>query len=410
MPIISCPSCKSRFKVPIDTVGRTLPCPRCKEPFQAVALHAGQRRSHGSGPIVYAAICIGALLVVLLIYAVSGSEPPVTETAEASSSADRETRTESRPSELLTPPEMLEKRARNLLDALRTGDHPLLPGWIAYQRMHEVKVKAGVEETPWEQLAQEQEYAKREQYINELMGDEATRKFSRAATIESLDTTSIGSGHGKVHAVLRNALTDLTQELTLHFVASAGAWKVYQLERQPIGGTQKAEPVEEQTAAEKIQTRRRNPQGEVAEVALLADVPAGTTREIESALSVLSDVSTTTAATDARRKIVDAGKPAIPHLLNALVPLDLSDPEDLLVATRMTGCLTDLTGQGYPIVPGINAGSVVGEGATENEINRRKWFGWWRDNQRTFEGPPELEFDPEDEVPDQKKNGRRRPG
>ena len=410
MPIIACPSCKSRFKVPLNTIGRTLPCPRCKEPFQAVALHSSPRKSHGSGPIVYAAICIGALLVVLLIYAVSGSDSTETETAEASSTADRKPESRSKPTELLAPAEVLEKRARDLLDALRIGDHPLLPGWIAFERMHEVRIKAGLEDTAWNQLAQETQYGKREQYLEELMGDEATLKFSRAATVESLSTAGLGSGKGKVRAVLRNALTEQTQELTLEFTASAGSWKVFRLEREPIGGVQVAEPEEEQTASDKIQSRRRNPQGEVAEVELIPDTPAGTVREIEQALAILQDLGSTTAANDARRNLAEAGKPAIPYLLNTLVSLDLTKPEDLLIATRVAGCLTELTGQDHPIVPGTNVGSVVGEGSTENEINRRKWFGWWRDNMRTFEGPPEPDFGPEDDLPVRKKNGRRRAG
>ena len=409
MPIIACPSCRSRFKVPLNTVGKTLPCPRCKEEFQAIALRSTPRKSHGPGPIVYAAIVVGAILVAFLIMAVAGKNSSEPEPAVASSAPEKKSSETRQPSVQQDPNEVLEQRAKNLVEALRTGDHPLLPGWIAYERMHELRVRDELEERGWSQLAQDEQYGKREQYLDLLMGDEITRKFSRAATIESLRAVSMGSGKGKVEAVLRNTLTDMTQDLTLEFVTSAGSWKLARMVRAPIGGEQAVvEP--EAPAKERIEKRRRNPEGEVAEVELIADTPSGTTREIKSALDDLLDTSTTTAATRARTLLAELGKPAIPHLLNALAPLDMTNPDDLLIATRIASALTDLTGQDFPLVPGMNAGSMVGEGADENEINRRKWFGWWRDNKRTFAGPEEPDNGPEDDLPVRKKNGRKRSG
>ncbi|MFH0944751.1 MAG: hypothetical protein V2A76_06095 [Planctomycetota bacterium] len=410
MPIIACPSCRSRFKVPLSTVGKTLPCPRCKEEFQAMALRSAPRKSHGSGPIVYAAIVVGAILVAFLIMAVAGKNSTEPEPAAASSAPERKPPATSEPSTAMDPKEVLEKRARNLLEALRTGNHPLLPDWIEYQRMHELRARDGLEERSWQQLAQDEQYGKREEYLDLLMGDEATRKFTRIATVESLKTLSMGSGKGKVAAVLRNALTDTTQDLTLEFVTSAGSWKLARMVREPIGGEQAPVEAPQVPARERIEKSRRSPEGEVAEVELIPDTPSGTTREIERALASLLDTSTTTAANQARTVLTEIGRPAIPHLLNALAAVDLANESDLLIATRLTSALTDLTGQDFPIVPGGNAGSMVGEGAVENEINRRKWFGWWRDNRRTFVAPEEPDFGPEDDLPVRKKGGRGRSG
>lgn len=409
MPIISCPSCKSRFKVKIDTVGKTIPCPRCKDPFKAVAMHQTPRKSHGSGPIVYASIAVGAVLVVILISAMTGSDEPDPALADADRgdrSAEVTTSKKSGADALMTPAEMLGSQTEKLLDALRTGDHPLLPGWVAYERMHEHRLEEGLEERPWNQLSQAESYAKREQYLGILMGDEATRKFSRASTVEGLTVESFGSGKGRVRATLENPLTETSQKIKVHFVTSAGSWKVYHIEREPLGQPEPEVAETPEETMERVVARRRSSQGTVEPVELIADTPSSVTRSIERALDVLKDMSTTVEANAARSRLLEAGKPAVPHLLNALIPLDFKDVEQLQIANRISQALGDLSGQDFVIVPGMNEGSMLGEGAGDNETNRRKWFGWWRDHAKTYQGPPEPDFGDESDLPNRKKSRR----
>lgn len=388
MPLIACPHCRSRFKVPLHRVGQTLPCPRCRQPFEALALRE-RTRQHGSGPIVYAAILVGAVLVAILISAMTGSDEPADETAAAADSgADRASRAPAKEASApLTPQQILVEQTRKLLDALRSGSHPLLPGWIAFETMHEQRVKDGLESRPWSELSAEESYAKREEYLGHLQGGDADREFARAATVEQVEVLSFGSGRARVRALLHNALTGEQRELLLHFATAAGLWKVYALAR-PAPAAPAAPAADPAAAVERVLERRRNPEGEVAPVELLADTPESVTRSINGALATLRDLSATREANEARAILVQAGKPAIPHLLNALVDLDLQAETDLAVATRLSGALVDLTGQDYALVPGLNEGSMLGEGAADNEQNRRLWFGWWRDNQNTYQGPP----------------------
>ncbi|MBI4881917.1 MAG: hypothetical protein HY812_20010 [Planctomycetes bacterium] len=402
MPIIACSSCHSRFKVPIAKIGQTLTCPRCKEKFQAVALHSTPRRQHGSGPIVYAAIVVGAVLVAIIIYAIAGRGEPEEAPAPTARSVE-EPRPAARPApeKPRGPSELLAEHARKLLEALCTDDHPMLPLWIDYAEMHRKRVENGIESRPWNELAADERYARQTEYMQNVLGDPETREFLRLATVTRAEVIRLAAGEGKVEATLKNALKDTSQEVVLYFVPSGGTWKLFLLERGPILGAGQAPPeagAEAGAEATPRPARRtRNPDADVAVVELIAGMPSAITRDIERALAVLCDPAVTTAAHKARQDLIAAGKPAVPHLLNALVPLDLNNESDLRIAALVAGVLADLSGEDFPIVPGANEGSMVGEGAAQNEPNRRRWFGWWRDHKDSYSGPPAPGFEPDEE-------------
>ncbi len=403
MPIIACSSCHSRFKVPITKIGQTLTCPRCKEKFQAIALHATPRQQHGSGPIIYAAIVVGAVIVALLIYAIAGRGEPEETTAPTPARSEAASQPAARPeaAKPVTPAEVLVDRARKLLEALCTDDHPLLPLWIDYAEMHRQRVEAGLETRPWSELAADERYARQTEYMQNVLGDAETREFLRLSTVTRAEMVRLTTGEGRVEATLKNALKDTSQEVVLRFIPSAGAWKLVHLERGPILAAGQTAPEAGAEASAEVAARparrARNPDAEVVAVELIAGTPGAVTRDIERALAVLCDRTATTAAHQARQDLVVAGRPAVPHLLNALVPLDLNSAGDLQIAARVAGVLAELTGEDFPIVPGTNEGSMVGEGAAQNEPNRRRWFGWWRDHKDSYTGPPAPDFEPDEE-------------
>lgn len=407
MPVIACTSCKARFKVKIDTLGKAIRCPKCKDEFKAIALHSAPRGKTDHGPIVYAAMGVGAILVALLVHSmVTGGAPSENEAAAETVSKIKDVRRE-RPAEpddvddaSLSPEDLLAKRATTLLEALRDPSDPRLPGWIAYEAMHAERKSQGLETQSWVELPADESYGKREEYLNFVLGDDELRQFARASSVVSASTLRLGSGKGKVAARIKNNLTEKIQDVTLHFVGLGGQWKLAGIEREPITTVEAlAEAAEdaargtrsESTVLERI-GRRRNPLGEVAEVEPYPDTGTSVTSDIQRQIGLLTDLSATTEAGAARRKLVDIGKHAVPHLLNALVPLDLENPSDLQVGNRVAQTLGQLTGADHPIVPGMNEASLIGEGSGDNEANRRKWFGWWRDNKGSYTGPPDPTF------------------
>ena len=400
MPIIACHHCKSRFKVPIDTVGESIECPKCRSEFKAVALRTGARKDHGTPPIVYAAVGVGAVLVVGLVAMMTGGDDaePVAK-AEPTVEAAPEIEAPAEDRSTGGPKEALILRARDILEAVRIGDEPLLPTWIDYPRMHEERRRAGEVTDAWTTLSEEQKYAAREECLEGLAGDEVNAEFLRHAAVESAEVVEMGQGKGAVALHLKNPLTDTTQKVTMRFSTSAGTWKLAAIERGEIEGGPEGPPVAENDGPVAAPTAvgALDPEGDVGEVALVEGTSPSTKSTIERAMKSLLDLSSTVEASRARTDLVEAGKPSIPHLLNALAPLDLKNPEDLLLGVRISNTLIDLTGRDYPILPGMNEGSMMGEFASDNDANRRRWFGWWRDNQDTYTGPPEIGFDDEDD-------------
>lgn len=408
MPFIACSSCKARFKVKVDTIGKAIRCPKCQQEFRAVALHSAPRSKTDHGPIVYAGIGVGAILIGFLVVSMAKTSSTLDDEPAAAAEVAPEKRLERSPTkaaaddDAMSPEDLLARRARQLLEALRDPADPRLPGWVAYGEMHEDRMKEGLETVAWSDLAQDEQYGKYDAYLNLVAGDDATRRFAKATTVESTEVLRLGSGKGKVAARLKNNLDETIQDVVLHFVGTGGQWKLAKIEREPITTVEAiAEAADDRggrsgaTALDRI-GRRRNPLGEVSAVEPYADEPKSVGSDIARQIQMLSDLSATVEAGRARARLVEIGKHSVPHLLNALVPLDFEDEADLQVATRIAQALTDLTGASHPIVPGMNTGSLLGEGATDNEANRRKWFGWWRDNKNSYTGPPAPTFGEED--------------
>lgn len=397
MPLIACHHCKSRFKVNIDTLGGTVKCPKCKKPFKAVALHSAPRGSHGTPPIAYAGIVVGSLLVALFIFKVVGgsADEPVEEAPKAKASATKSTPANDAPAS--DPSESsggmkgaLEDRARKILEAMRAVDDPELPRWIDYPRMHSEQAGDGVEGTPWTALTEAQKYAARIELLEALLGEPAVREFSRHAAIDQLEVKQMGQGHAEVSAHLKNPLTEKGHDVAMRFSISGGTWKLYALDRiYP-------EPTAEEAAiaagpVELPKIPSRSSEADPVAVEMVEGTSSSTMRVIEGAIRRLTDPKATTDAGRARRELVEIGKAAIPPLLNQLVPLDLEQQDDLIIAVRVSQALIELTGEPYPIVPGTNEGSVIGEGAADNEKHRRRWFGWWKNNHGSYTGPPTID-------------------
>jgi len=403
MPVISCTSCKSRFKVGIDTIGKAIRCPRCKEEFKAIALKAGTQKKDKNAPIIYASIGVGSILVALLIHSIATSGQPDPNEAVAETRPEKpitkKAPTDTFDESSLSPEDLLARRAKKILEAIRDPDNPLLPGWIAYQAMHEQRKSDGLEQQSWTEMSADESYGKREEYLDLVLGDDALRRFSRASTVVSTEVLRLGSGKGKVQARIKNNVDETVQDVLLTFAGMGGQWKLASIERSEISTAEAiAEAAERESrrgggsdTLDRI-SRRRNPLGTVAEVDPYADTSTSVTSEIQRQLRELTDLGATVKASQARRKLVEIGKASVPHLINTLVPLDLDNPSDAQVATRATQALVELTGQDWPIVPGMNEGSLVGEGAGDNETNRKMWFGWWRDHKDTYNGPPAADF------------------
>lgn len=398
MPVTACPHCRRKFKVPVETIGQTLECPRCGEEFRALPLRAAPRPKSGPHPVVYAAVVVVAVLVAIVVRAVfssSGSTRATEPDATAArpdegpggraerhpSSTERSSPTPRPPA---SPEEAALERVRELVDLLRDPESPLLPGRIDFQALYEERRARGEEKKPWSDLQPEERYAVQERLLSWVCGDERDRRFRKAAVLEDARVVSVSPSQVEVRAVLRNPLDHERREVVFRLRGLGETLRLAGLERGPIEKEgvkrRKSDAGTPPDAAPLLEgiTARTADEADPHPVEPFPDTPASVRSRILRDLETLLDPKATVEASRARRRLVAEGRHAVPFLLDALSRLDLSRPEDSLRGQRITIALTEITDQDWMIVPGDQEGSMVGEGRAENDRVVRRWFGWWK--------------------------------
>jgi hypothetical protein len=387
MALIACPSCRTKFKVKPQTLGKQIACPRCREEFRADPLHERERKS-SFNPVWLAIGGVGLLVVIFGMMSSQDDETPPGGDRTLATAPPQEPEAAPTPPPRAVGPGAAVDRAQAVLLALRDDDDTKLTSWLDYLEHHARKRAAGAVASSWSDLAPEEQYAAKSGFLDEVKGGgvagDATRaEFWRAAVVKELALESSEGAVAKVSGKLSNPLRDETRAIALHFKLQGFEWKLFDLE---LG--------EPEVAPDPFAVKERAPlpppSAEAAASAPLAPVePLGTTSStqtsaIENALGDLRDVEATTVASQARQQLVALGAHSVPHLLNALIPLDLENDADLIVGQRIATTLEEITGISKPIYPGGVAGSMVGEGRADNAQHRRDWLRWWKEDGDDF--------------------------
>jgi hypothetical protein len=395
---IACPACKSKFKAKPALLGKTIPCPKCKEPFEAVARRE-KVRSEGFNPVVVLLI-LGAILALAIIVIVADDDDP--ELPPLAKKEDDEPPPRPFPA-ATTPDEDLLAHVGKIVAAMREEGNADLPRWIAFDAAY-ARTPAAADRA-WGMLTDLDKYAFKEGFVEALTGVGAERDFNKVVVAKDLAIGARDASTVEIAGRLENPLLEQfrTAKFTLRAPEVGKLWQLVGYEPGPIetkGG--KSVGMEETVTAAgdaPLQPFRGVALPDPFPVDPLPETSSVMTSAIESAMKDLRDPSATTAASRARLALAEAGQHAVPYLLNALAAVDLADPQQMIVGVRISNALTDVTGIEYPIVPGDNAGSMIGEGAAENDTNRRRWFAWWRDHGAAFAkfGKPEPKDEPEED-------------
>lgn len=384
--ITECPHCQARFEIPRAKLNRFMVCEGCGEKFRA-APSGAQPSAKANNAAMYAAVGGGTLLVCLLIYAMVRNRAPDEEPKPAPPPVA--TKAPPPPEPERTPQQQALEVAKKAIAALHTPDDPALPECIDAVRRHRWRQEQGKETKTWSQLGAEEQFTRQEEFVGELVGDEAQQAFNRAATVGDVEYKNFAPPEAELHLALKSAAANVTQNVTVFLAQGGDGWKLYRLERGPI--EDHGLPPEPPPPSAVPKGRRLSEEADVAKVPLPPGISASTAASIEAALGDLKDLDATVKANRSRQALVKIGKPAIPYLLNALADVDFNDEKHLLVGTRIADALGDITGVTYAIAPGGVEGSMIGARREDNERNRRRWFGWWRDNGGTFTARPAAE-------------------
>lgn len=397
---IACPACKSKFKAKPALLGKTIPCPKCGEEFEATAKRERVAKE-GFNPVLISLVMLG-FLVVGIVFMMSGGDdgaPPVLPPKASDEPPPR-----ALPKPDTSSDGVLLDRAAQLVAAMRDEHDESLPRWIDFVEAY--RREPGADARPWANLTDLERFDFKERFVKRLCGEGPDREFAKAGVAKELAVTARGAETVEIAGRIENPVAgqSRTMKLTLRPHESVASWQLAAFEVGPIeriGGATlgRDEPVAE-VDPKKIAIPKGPSLPDPAPVEPLPETSALMNDAIRSALADLGDAGSAVAGSRARAALVEAGKHAIPHVLNEMVSLDLTDAAQTLKASRLAGVLIDITGVDYPIVPGGNVGSMLGEGAENNDANRRRWYAWWRDHGKAFCEHGRIEPAPEEEDED----------
>lgn len=381
---IACPACKSKFKAKPALLGKTIPCPKCGEEFEATAKRERVEKE-GFNPVMISLVMLGFLVAGVVFMMNSGDDPAPIPPPKVVAD-DPPPRELPKPS--TSPDSALIERAAKIVAAMRDEHDEDLPRWIDFAEAY--GLEPGAADRPWSGLTDLDRFDYKERFVKRLCGEGEEREFHKAGVAKDLAVTSRGATTVELSGRIENPVAgqSRTMKMTLRPHDSAASWQLVAFSAGPIeivGGKTlgRDTPVAEVDPA-KLTVPKGPSLPEPAEVAPLAETTTLMSDAIRSALADIGNPESAVAGSRARAALVEAGKHAIPHVLNAMIPLDLSDPAQTLHASRLASTLIEITGIEYPIVPGGNVGSMLGEGAEDNDANRRRWFAWWRDHGKAF--------------------------
>jgi hypothetical protein len=226
-----------------------------------------------------------------------------------------------------------------------------------------------------------------EQYLNALTDDSPQgAAFARDSAIDAVREVSASSKRAEVEVLLHNLINDRRQKRTLHLAWIGDSWRLVDQAVGPeYGGDLDAVAEDAPATLDEKYVHRVSPEGAIAEVAFLDETSASKCAELERLVSdLVSD--NRKLSFEARERLIRIGKPAIPALLNALVPVDFSDRTEIAKANRVIHPLRVITGQSFGFSPGFQ--NVAIRGSLEEDLKHsvRLWFGWWDRNKDSWEG------------------------
>jgi hypothetical protein len=403
MPLIRCAGCGAVFQVALDVVGTDVECPKCGTEFHATVKMSGPRRKQKSHAAAWAAAIVLGLVGVFLGSALfRETPPPKPGPAPASApgapvspgtSGDRPSSPAEPTAEPDTRKDPLRRTVLDYLEAVEKGYDTDLLRLVSFPAMQDRRAAKDPETPPWRDLDSLGQTLARKALSEELIGDQESRDFLAAATLETFEVLESTESTATVHVLHRSLVDDRLQNREIDLLQVAPQWLIVEVRADPIvsPGEAAARAAEQRRAGRK----KRSLLGPIETVDLTLDTDAELRSRMERLADKAVDLSLGRAASAARRELVEIGKPAIPVFLNMMVGRDkLETPEERQVVNIAVQGLRDITLLDMGYAPGAAVGGMVAEESMAgSRAAMQRWFGWWRDHKDTWMGPEPEESD-----------------
>jgi hypothetical protein len=278
-----------------------------------------------------------------------------------------------------------EKFCLRFIESLARSDLDQVQKMINFQLFHDERT--GNDGLRWTDLEELDRFLKRKEYIEALTAETAEgAAFVRHAALESSEELSSDGRRAEVEFLLRNVMNGRMQKRTFRLAKIGESWVLIdQAVGAEYGGDLDAVAEEGPKTLDEKYARRINPEGEIAPVDFLPETSESQRRELTSLAADLVGEDKSRSH-EARERLIKIGKPAIPALLNGLVPLDYGNQDDIAKANRHIYVLRLITGQSFGFSPGFQDVAVRGSMKEDLLHAVRLWFGWWHRYKDVWEG------------------------
>ena len=448
---IACPNCGAQYKLRTDFSGN-VKCKKCQKVFSVGMSQAERKgvrsrdRNDQKTAVKMIVICGVALLLIAGIVVMAGN-------TDSGTSQQRPTRRSARRGDTPLPSNYQRTNLDNIVDtqlatshpptiaakfvrAMAEGDTDTIKDLFLFDQYFERADKnVRREEEKYHNMSDAEKAAKREMVLSELT-DAYLTEVLKTHLIPQLeadeewvwaskeaDATSGGvrlrarDDRGKdlilvdVELVLRPGLKGRDAE-------KLGSWGVKKVSRKFLQKTLASDKADKRMVdigqgtdwKKTIRAGKSKGKGPPEADPVSQEPVPGTSDAQKSTLlgHIRALIDPATSGPDfhkARDALTAAGKYAIPFMLNELLERDHAESEsDILASNTIISVLRDMTGQSFGYRPGRATGlgqSQVTGTPEERTTGVRRWFGWWRLNQRTWNGKKAVEED-EDDLDDDK--------
>lgn len=106
--------------------------------------------------------------------------------------------------------------------------------------------------------------------------------------------------------------------------------------------------------------------------------------EIDSLYAKIIDLSLTKEMSQAKLRLQEIGKPAMPRLLTGLYEIPLDDIDNARRVQNIVSVMRKITGQYFGFEPLTLVGSAMGTTEERRASSIKQWFAWWYRNGEAF--------------------------
>jgi len=384
--MIVCPRCKKEYDVHFNVLGKRVTCKSCKTPFEAKVLRARTRKPEQRNPmkIILALTGAGLLIIVAMIFSISGEGEPEKKPPPVEQDTSNETvhTDEYKPLEVVRTER--ELFCLDFLQAVSDNDVDAILKMFnfgVYHRLH----KAGGEPR-WNDFDEVSQLLKKKDYTQAMTNDSAQGGgFVRSSEVVHVKESSWDNEKGQVDVRLKNTHNGRLQDRSYQISRIGNDLVIFDYTVGPEYGGDLDKPEDKPKTLDEKYKHRVNPLGEIVEQEYTPDTDKDTVYRLEMLTEDLLGDSRN-ASREARESLIDLGKKSIPAVLNKMVGLDMKSEEDIAVANKCVSVLRVLTGRSFRFQPGMFLDSMLESQATDLTRSIQRWFGWWDRNKDTWEG------------------------